>query len=345
MRLNIIAILAAGCIVAGVGSSASARVTREQCAAAIRLSDANRGVSVLVLDHGKPVCERYTGGSSADAYELWSGTKSFIGILAAAAVQDGLMALDERASATLTEWQADPVKTTITLRQLLSMASGQPSKIGLPPTYRGALGVALVAAPGARFIYGATPMQTFGEVMRRKLVARGQSGDLSVYLGKRVLDPIGLRYKSWRRGPDGNVLTPQGLAMTAREWAKLGEFVRAGGKVGGKAIVDPATFAALFASSPANPSYGLTWWLPHPSLVPDPVTATTDIGRRADELPRDLVVAAGAGDQRLYVIPSLGLTIVRQAQLDLIGLAAGRAESSGWSDADFLEALIGKRAG
>ena len=341
MRIVAIALL----IAAAMAMPAQARITPEQCAAAVGLSDSKRGVSVLVLDHGKPVCERYTGGSSADAYELWSGTKSFIGILAAAAVQDGLMTLDERASTTLTEWQSDPVKTTITLRQLLSMASGQPSKIGLPPTYRGALDVALVAAPGARFIYGATPLQTFGEVMRRKLIARGQSGDLAAYLGKRVLAPIGLKYKSWRRGTDGNVLTPQGLAMTAREWAKLGEFVRAGGKVDGKAIVDPATFAALFVPSPANPSYGLTWWLPHPSIVPDPVTAATDIGRRASELPTDLVVAAGAGDQRLYVIPSMGLTIVRQAQIDLIGLAAGRVDRSGWSDADFLELLIGRRGG
>lgn len=42
------------------------------------------------------------------------------------------------------------------------------------------------------------------------------------------------------------------------------------------------------------------------------------------------VVAPGAGDQRLFVIPSRHLTIMRQAKLDLLALAADRA--AGWAD-------------
>lgn len=314
---------------------------RSACQAAVQYSNAHDGVAVLVLEHGRTVCEAYRGGGAGDAHELWSGTKSFVGIMAAAAVQDGLLALDDRAADTLVEWREDPIKTGITIRQLLSMASGQPSEIGKPPTYRGSLDVPLVAKPGERFIYGATPMQSFGELLRRKLVASGQPGDLAAYIDRRILVPVGIRYAAWRRGADGNVLLPQGLRMTAREWAKLGEFVRAGGRSDGKALVDPAAFRALFKPSQANPAYGLTWWLPHPASVPDPITAATDIGRRGTELPTDLVEAAGAGDQRLYVIPSRGLTIVRQAQLDLVALAAGRVEPGGWSDADFLKLLLG----
>lgn len=323
----------------GFAIPAVAAPDKAACAAAARYSDAHRGVSVLVLQDGKIVCDAHQGTADTP-YELWSGTKSFVGVMAAAAVQDGLMKLEEPASATLVEWRDDPVKSKITLRQLLSMTSGQPSQIGRPPTYRGALDVALTAPPGARFIYGATPMQTFGEVLRRKLVAAGKPGDLVAYIDIRVLRPIGVHYAGWRRGADGNALLPQGVQITAREWAKFGEFIRAGGKAGGKQLVDPATFAAMFQGSAANPGYGLTWWLPHASKVPDPVTASTDIGRRAAELPSDLVVAAGAGDQRLYVIPSRHITIVRQALLDLAGLAAGRIEPSGWSDADFLQILL-----
>lgn len=322
-----------------LAAPASATPTPQQCAAAAAYSDAHRGVAVLVLDHGRIVCEHYQGGDASSTYELWSGTKSFVGILAAAAVQDGLIRLDEPASTTLTEWRADTVKSTITLRQLLSMASGQPSVIGRPPSYRDALDVALVAKPGERFIYGATPLQTFAEVMRRKLIAKGERGDLDLYLERRILAPIGMKYAAWRRGADGHVLTPQGMTIAAREWAKFGEFVRAGGIVDGKAIVDPATFRALFAPSAANPGYGLTWWLPHASTVPDPITAETDIGRNAAILPKDLVEAAGAGDQRLYVIPSRGLTIVRQATLDLAALAQGKPARSGWSDTAFLQTL------
>ncbi|MFZ5747879.1 MAG: serine hydrolase domain-containing protein [Pseudomonadota bacterium] len=295
-------------------------------------------MAVLVLHDGKPVCEHYKGRNPATAHELWSGTKSFVGIMAAAAVQDGILTLDERVSTTISEWQQDPVRKTITIRHLLTMTSGQPSAIGRPPTYADSLRIGLTAEPGTRFQYGPTPMQTFGELLRRKLIARGESGNPVAYLQRRVLDPIGLKVAEWRDGPDGNPLLPQGAVLTASEWAKIGEFVRGGGKAGGRQIVDPATFAALFQPSKVNPAYGLTWWLPHPSTVADPVTASTDIGRRASELPADLVVAAGAGDQRLYVIPSKGLTIVRQARLDLV--AAIRREPNGWSDADFLTILL-----
>ena len=48
-------------------------------------------------------------------------------------------------------------------------------------------------------------------------------------------------------------------------------------------------------------------------------------------IPRDLVMAAGAGDQRLYVIASHKLVVVRQARL--------RAESR-WSDAEFVRLVL-----
>lgn len=307
------------------------------CDAAAAYSDAHRGVAILVLDHGRAVCERYRGGDAQTAHELWSGTKSFVGLMAAAAVQDGLLTIDERAVDTLGEWKDDPVKSTITLRQLLSMASGHPSAIGRPPGYADAVRVPLNAAPGTRFQYGPTPIQLFGEIMQRKLVARGQPGSPLAYLKRRILDPIGMRIADWRLGPDNSPLLPQGAVLTAREWAKVGEFVRGGGTVAGKQIVDAATLAQLFQPSAANPTYGMTWWLPRAGGSPDVVTASTDIGRRAAELPDDLVVAAGAGDQRLYVIPSRGVTVVRQATLDIS--AALRGERSGWSDATFLTTL------
>lgn len=126
--------------------------------------------------------------------------------------------------------------------------------------------------------------------------------------------------------------------MSASEWAKFGEFVRLGGRVDGIQIVDQETFEALFEGSAANAAYGLSWWLPRPSSSKDVVTATTDIDDHADSLPDDMVVAAGAGNQRLYVIPSLGLTIVRLADLDLG--AALRGDKERWSDYVFLELTL-----
>lgn len=334
MRVAIL--LAALCAV--LPTLAEAQDWPARCAEALSYSRDRNGVSVVVLEDGRVVCEGYAAGDSATPHELWSGTKSFVGIMAAAAVQDGFLGLDEPVAATIAEWRNDPVKATITVRQLLSMTSGHGGTIGQPPGYADALATRLAGPPGERFRYGPTTLQIFGELMRRKLVARGEPGDPVAYLGRRILDPLGIAVANWRSGRDGHPLMPQGAAMTAQQWARFGEFIRAGGRNGGTALVDADAFAALFQGSSANPAYGLTWWLPRATASDDPVTRSSDLPAHARDVPCDLVFAAGAGDQRLYVIPSHRLTIVRQARLDLRALATG--ERSGWSDRRFLELLL-----
>lgn len=337
MRVAIL--LAALCAV--LPTMAHAQDWPARCVEALSYSRDRNGVSVLVLENGRVVCEGYAAGDAGTPHELWSGTKSFVGIMATAAVQDGFLSLDEPVAATIAEWQADPVKATITIRQLLSMTSGQGGTIGQPPGYADAVATRLAGPPGERFRYGPTTLQIFGEVMRRKLVARGEPGDPVAYLRRRILDPLGIGIANWRTGRDGNPLMPQGAAMTAQQWSRFGEFIRAGGRNGETALVDADAFAALFQGSSANPAYGLTWWLPRETTANDPVTRASDLPAHASDVPSDLVFAAGAGDQRLYVVPSRGLTIVRQARLDLRALAAG--ESSGWSDRRFLELLLGEQ--
>lgn len=305
------------------------------CAEAIAYSEANSGVALLILEDGKVRCR---SADIATPQELWSGTKSLVGLMAAAGAQDGLLTLDERASETLAEWRGDPKKEQITLRQLLSMTGGQASTVGRAQGYLDSVKAPLTAAPGSKFQYGPAPMQIFGEIMRRKLVAKGQDGNARHYVERRILTPLGVTIGSWRSGPDGAPLMPQGLVLAASEWAKIGEFVRGGGKLDGKPLVDELAFAELFKGSQANPAYGLTWWLPRSTPAVDIVTRSTDITSHANELPADMVVAAGAGDQRLYIIPSLRLTIVRQAKLDLSALAAG--EKGDWSDWRFLSLLL-----
>ena len=259
--------------------------------------------------------------------------------MAAAAVTDGMLTLDEAVSDTLTEWQSDPEKCAITVRQLLSMTSGVPSEIGKPPSYAAALDVPLIAEPGEKFLYGPVPMQIFGEFMRRKLEDAGYSPDPLAYLDARILKPIGITDYKWRKGKDGNPLMPQGAILSADQWAKYGEFVLHRGNVNGEQMVDKAAFDELFAGSQANPAYGLTWWLGRATSTNDPVTANSDLTSRLEELPPDIVFAAGAGDQRLYVIPSLNMVIVRQAKLDIASLIANKGKSE-WSDTDFLTMLL-----
>lgn len=309
------------------------------CAAAQDYSAARRGVSVLVIKDGETVCEGYAGQGGPDrGWELWSGTKSFNGLIAAAAVQDRLLSLDEKVADTLPEWRADPLKSQITLRQLLSLSSGLEGTVGRAPDYERAIAAPVTAPPGTRFQYGAEPFQVFGAVMNRKLAAAHTGdADVLVYLKRRILDPIGVRWSGWRRTPGGDVMMPQGASFTAREWARFGEFVRGGGRVDGRPIVDPAAFRDLFIGTTANPAYGISWWLPRAGGK-GPRTASIDFAEHAAELPADMVIAAGAGDQRLYVVPSCGLTVVRQAAFGL-GMVRGRGGPR-WSDYDFLQPVL-----
>jgi CubicO group peptidase (beta-lactamase class C family) len=337
-----------GLIAAGAALLAPVEA-RADCAAAIAYSDAHGGAAVLVVENGRVKCRAPQGEERA--YELASGTKSVVGLAAAAAVQDGLLALDEPVSDTLTEWRANPLKKDATIRQLLSMTAGLRSQVGRPPGYAEAAAMPFTAAPGERFQYGPAPMQVFGELMNRKLAAKGRDADVQAYVERRIFAPIGFRYAEWRKGPDGRALLPQGLVVAASEWAKLGGLVLDGGRVGGKPIVDPAAFAALFQGTNANPTYGLTWWLAKGPPSPDRVTRTFDVGAHAAELPSDLAAAAGAGNQRLYVIPSRHMMAVRQARIGLGALARLGPRAGGqtaapdrWSDTAFLQALFAPAA-
>ena len=74
---------------------------------------------------GQIIFEQYdNGGARERPHRLASGAKSFDAAAAVAAVQDGFIKLDDRASENIPEWRDDPQKSTITYRQLLNMTSG-----------------------------------------------------------------------------------------------------------------------------------------------------------------------------------------------------------------------------
>jgi hypothetical protein len=69
------------------------------------------------------------------------------------------------------------------------------------------------------------------------------------------------------------------------------------------------------------------------------VTATIDLVRHSAELPPDMVIAGGAGNQRLYVIPSCRLTVVRQAIFNLQATLQERRNDT-WSDFTFIRTVL-----
>ena len=316
-------------------ASVASPVTPENFKLAAAYAAAHGSFAVLVMHDGKIQFEEYQNGKVAtDALELASGTKSFWGIAAVAAEEDGLLKLDEKVSETITEWKSDPKREPITIRQLLTLTSGiQGGEIARPPLYDDALNAPLTTEPGVAFHYGPAPFQIFGELMKRKLKDSGQNG--VDYLKARILEPIGLDVGVWRSSKDGNPLMPQGAKLTAREWAKFGQLIINGGTWDGKQIVSKSAIDQCFSGTKANPHYGLTFWLKglDPEEDKDLIPAT-DSAKPIDRLPDDFVMAAGLGKQRLYIIPSLKLVVVRQ----------GKILGGTFKDAQFLSLLLTGKA-
>lgn len=242
---------------------------------------------------GDIVFERYGGGYDAETpHALYSGTKSFWGVLASAAHDEGLLELDEPVARTFPSWNAG-AKARVTLRELLQLTSG----IGFGglgasvPTYDAALAVELKNEPGTTFTYGGIPLQVFGAVLAAKLAPRGLTPH--GYLHERILDPIGVRVARWRTLRDGTQPLPTGAFVTAREWLRYGRFVRDRGEWEGRRIVAAEAVERCFAGSAANARYGLGWWL-------SPLPAHPDV-----------VYASGSGGQAMYVVPSAGAVAVK----------------------------------
>lgn len=296
-------------------------------------SSQNRGVSVLVMKGDKVVFEDYQNGHMADEpWPLFSGTKSFSGVMCAAAIEDKLISgFDEKVSDTITEWKSDPRKSKITIRQLLSLTSGlDAGQIGRVPAYAEAIKSTASYDPGTHFEYGPVPFQTFGELMTRKLKPKNET--VLAYLHRRILDPIGLNVGFWRM-ENGQPLLPQGANLTAREWVKFGLFMKNGGKWNGKQIVSKKLLDELVIGSKENPAYGISFWLNHPGK--DPRGKPTNIGPGSEigasgitDGAADLYMAAGAGNQRLYIIPSMDMVIVRQGAF------------GPWNDGTFMSKLL-----
>ena len=320
-----------------------AEIRPADCAHAAKYSESKRGVSMLVMQNGRTIFEHYAnGGSTGRRWPIFSGTKSFWGIAALAAARDGLFKLDELVSDTITEWKSDPLKSQITIRQLLSQTDGieGASRLHRPSIRdRNAMAVRLpvLAKPGSAFIYGPSHLQIFSEVLRRKLNGRATTD----YMESRVLNRLGLGRLNYKEDARGNPLLATGFELTAREWARLGELVLGRGNYHGRQVVPADLVREAFSGSQANPSYGLTFWLNQEASsgreadmermldLPWQSAQWTDVCICKDA-PADMVVALGSGYQRLFIIPSLSATIVRQGS------------NAKFSDAHFLRLALGR---
>jgi CubicO group peptidase (beta-lactamase class C family) len=260
--------------------------------------------ALVVSTGGNIAFEHYGDGWNRDKpHALYSGTKSFWGVTAIAAADDGLLALDEPVVDTISEWRGDAQKSLMTVRQVLNLTSGFGfGGLGAAvPVPEKAVAIPLKNDPGTAFTYGGIPLQIFGEVLRRKLAPSKRSPH--DYLRERVLDPIGVGVASWRTLSDGTQPLPTGAFVSADGWLRYGHSLLERARAGG-------AFAECTRGSQANPRYGLGLWL-------DPAGSGDGT-----------FYASGAGGQALYALP----------QHDTVVVHFGK--SSSWKHDAFVKRLL-----
>ena len=320
-----------------LGGSASAVISLDPAAvsAAAEYSARHRGVSFLAIQDGRTLLEQ----NAKTPHRIYSGTKAFWDLTALAAAEDGLLNLDERVAKTIASWRSDPRKGQVTIRQLLDFDSGLEPQFFLHETQSGdrdatARRARMVAEPGRAFIYGPAALQVFHQVLKEKL--RGDSP--THYLERRVLHRLGLGSQRYLEDRASNPLLATGWILTARQWAKLGRVVVANGAP----VISRSSLEQCWRGTSANRAFSLGWWNNRAApngrefdfeqmLIPKWQNQDWRDACLCRDAPSDLVACIGSEGQRLYVIPSLQLIVVRQAN------------GGSFSDAYFLRLLLGRK--
>src|SRR3954451_1756286 len=316
------------------GTAFSAPVNPNAIRAAAAYSSSAGGTSFLAVQNGQTLLER----NANEGHKIYSGTKAFWCLAALAAEEDGLLSLDENVANTIAAWKSDPRKSRITIRQLLDFSAGIEPVNRLHnenPGDRDAIAIRapIVASPGAAFIYGPAALQVFHAILKAKL--NGESP--TRYLEHRVLRRMGLGSQRYLNDSAGNPLLAAGWILSARQWAKMGEVALRGGAP----VVRAGSMEQCWRGSSANRAFSLGWWNNRNApggrefdiesmLVPRWNRQSWAGAVLCRNAPSDVVACIGSQYQRLYVIPSMNLVVVRNG--------SGRK----FSDAQFLRLLVGR---
>ena len=266
--------------------------------------------AVLVLRDGDLVGERYAEGFDAQTRQLgWSMAKSATNLLVGRYVLDRGLTLDE--GALLPEWTDE--RQDITVDQLMRMTSG----LRWDETY--ALGT-----PITRMLYAEPDMAAYAASQplahQPGTYQQYSSGSTNILCGwltsladvpdtdfprRQLFAPLGLSTAVWEPDAAGRPVCSSYLWASPRDWAALGQFALQDGVWNGERLLPEGWMTQSTTVTPTARSqergYAAGWWanrLPDGSLV-------------EPELPEDAYWASGHDGQRLYVVPSAGLVVVR----------------------------------
>ena len=272
----------------------------------------------LVVYKGRIVAERYAQGITRDTQlESWSMGKSLAATMFALLVKDGTYTLEQPAQVPLWRRPGDP-RGTIRHIDLLRMSAGlkflgnqEPGSNDTYPDhyyiYTGGIDA---------FDYSITrpveyPANTDGRYRNSdpltiayvtKLAVTKRGDNILTWPQRALFDRIGIRKQILETDPYGNFLITGYDYGTARNWARIGMLYLQDGVWQGQRILPEGW--SKFVSTPApawkRPEYGGFFWL-----------------NRVNNwnLPPETYLAAGAGGQNTWIVPTHDLVIVRMGHM------------------------------
>lgn len=270
--------------------------------------------AVLVVENDRIVAEKYRDGF--DAYtpqRTWSVAKSIAATVIGAAVEDGIIAVDEPAGLKAWSFPGDP-RAAIAVENLLQMASGLTSPHAGNRTddvYFGggrvidhAVTNRLAAEPGTVWRYANNDTMIAMRALRERI---NNDKKFLEYPFREILHPLGMDRTFLETDWNGDFVMSSQVWTTSRDLARIGLLYLNDGVWNGKRILPQGWAAYVSAPAPAQPpveradgsqipGYGAQFWL---------------FGERHG-LPEGSYAAQGNRGQYLMIIPSRNVLIVRR---------------------------------
>lgn len=258
--------------------------------------------SFIVLHNGKIVMENYFNGHSASETWYWaSAGKTLTATVTGIAEQEGYININNKVSDYLgVGWTSAPLEkeNLITNKHLLTMTSGLDDALGddVSPA-----NLQYVAEAGTRWAYHNV------YVKLQDVITQATGQTWTNYFNTKLRDKIGMTGGAW--------IQNNGLSVywsTTINMARFGLLALNKGKWENNQIV-PESYMnnATSTSQNINLAYGYLWWLNGKSSYHLPQSQFQFTGTLIPTAPSDMYCALGKNDQKIYVIPSRKIVIIR----------------------------------
>ncbi|MCC5943044.1 MAG: serine hydrolase [Balneolaceae bacterium] len=276
-----------------------------------------RGDALIIWQSGEILIEDYAANYTGNTEHLiFSGSKSFAGLLAAIGVKNGLFTFDTPLGELITPWDPESERGQVTLRELLNLTSGiETAPVGASQTASQWLGADMEFERGSTFRYGPTPFYIISWIFHQEF-----NTNPITYLNEHLFTPLGLVRGSWTNVDNRFINLSFGGSYPAYDWLQIGQMLLNRGTLDGHEIIPPNIFDELLRPSVAAPGYGITFWLNGQSTVNKQFEEQlpADLQNQASgnslissSAPDDLFMKSGLFGQKLFIVPSLDLVIVR----------------------------------